>query len=76
MSFVRWTLVALIAVASANPGWGQAQQRRMSEEQFAEKSPKVGEVLPNVKAFDEQGRPVELKDLRGKYTVLVFGCIT
>lgn len=38
--------------------------------------PAVGSVLPDVSAFDEQGKPFSTKSLRGSYTVLVFGCLT
>ena len=43
---------------------------------FAEKDPRVGETLPAVSAFDEQGQPFDLDQLKGKYSVLVFGCLT
>ena len=36
----------------------------------------VGTRLPEVSIFDEEGRPFETKTLRGKYSVLVFGCLT
>ena len=43
---------------------------------FAEKEPRVGETLPAVSAFDEQGQPLDLDQLKGQYAVLVFGCLT
>jgi len=36
----------------------------------------VGSALPDVKIFDEQGKPFDLKQLRGGHTVIVFGCLT
>ena len=38
--------------------------------------PRVGTLLPNVSAFDEEGKQFELSELRGEYSVLVFGCLT
>ncbi|MDA2937964.1 peroxiredoxin family protein [Acidobacteria bacterium AH-259-A15] len=44
--------------------------------QFLEKAPKIGEVLPDVEAFDADGKPFRLGSLKGHYTVLVLGCLT
>ena len=46
------------------------------DQRFLKKKPKIGELLPEFKAFDEAGKPFELKQTRGRYTVLVFGCLT
>ncbi len=48
---------------------------------FAQRSggaglPQVGSVLPDLRAFDDQGREFSLAELRGEYSVLVFGCLT
>lgn len=45
-------------------------------ERYLRQEPPVGETLPNVKLFDAEGNPFELASTRGKYTVLVFGCLT
>lgn len=39
-------------------------------------APDVGEMIPNVTVLDESGDEYELWRLKGKYTVLVFGCLT
>lgn len=36
----------------------------------------VGRPMPNVTIFDAKGQPFEMAGLKGKYTVLVFGCLT
>ncbi len=38
--------------------------------------PTVGEMLPELSAFDEQGEHFSTASMRGSYTVLVFGCLT
>ena len=38
--------------------------------------PEVGDPLPDVTAFDDQGKPFNLKRLRCRHVVLVFGCLT
>lgn len=35
-----------------------------------------GSSLPDVKAYDETGREFSLTELKGQYSVLVFGCLT
>ena len=45
-------------------------------QQFGSSLPQVGRVLPNVTAYDENGGEFSLNQLRGKYAVLVFGCLT
>ena len=35
-----------------------------------------GTMLPNTSAYDEQGEKFSTAELRGSYTVLVFGCLT
>ncbi len=43
---------------------------------FEQSAPKVGELLPDVSALDADGKPLELRSLKGHYSVLVFGCLT
>ena len=43
---------------------------------FVDRTPILDDDAPDVGAFDEQGNPFELSDTFGKYTVLVFGCLT
>ena len=38
--------------------------------------PLQGKQLPDVTAWDEDGREFSLTELRGEYSVLVFGCLT
>lgn len=43
---------------------------------FLEAAPRIGEDLPEVSAYDAAGQMVNLRSLKGHYTVLVFGCLT
>jgi hypothetical protein len=44
---------------------------------FEERAPKVGEPMPDMTIFDDQGNPVNIRDLANEnYTVLVLGCLT
>lgn len=52
-----------IATANAQRGGGQGL-------------PKVGTALPEVTAYDADGKEFSTKQLRGKHAVLVFGCLT
>ena len=46
------------------------------DERFRTMKPLVGEMLPAVKAWDANGEEFDFAQARGKYTVLVFGCLT
>ncbi len=35
-----------------------------------------GQELPEVSVFTADGKPFSTAELRGRYTVLVFGCLT
>ena len=43
---------------------------------FAKRDPKLGTVVDDVLAYDENGDEFELSQTKGKYTVIVFGCLT
>ena len=43
---------------------------------FNATSPAIGEPLPDVTCFDEQGQPFKLRSVKGRFTVLLFGCLT
>jgi Ca2+-binding EF-hand superfamily protein len=38
--------------------------------------PKVGTSLPNLIAYNADGKEFKLSEVKGKYSVLVFGCLT
>ncbi len=37
---------------------------------------KVGMKIPAIKIFDDKGKELSTTALKGKYTVLTFGCLT
>ena len=37
---------------------------------------KIGQPLPDLTIFDELGKPFPLAGVKGKHTVIVFGCLT
>lgn len=37
---------------------------------------KVGQQLPDVTIHDAKGKPFRMADLKGKHSVIVFGCLT
>ena len=65
------TVLFSLGLLPVDWSFGQGSLNR----RFAQ-GPKVGELLPDVTANDEQGKPLKLRDLKDKYTVLVFGCLT
>jgi hypothetical protein len=43
--------------------------------EFQEVSPCIGEPLPELAGYDEQGNAFSLEQLKGPLTVLVFSCL-
>ena len=43
---------------------------------FDRESPQIGDPLPEVSGVDSDGNVFPLANLKGQYTVLVFGCLT
>ncbi len=87
--FVAMTLFLTLccSVASAQPG--QGQPRGEGSRRGAGSRPgtpgsatleraglKLGQSLPDLTIFDEHGGKFRLADVKGKYTVIVFGCLT
>lgn len=44
--------------------------------QFSKRKPLVGDGIGDLVAFDENGDELDFASLKGKYTVLNFGCLT
>ena len=62
------------ALQSQEPDAGTARQQ--VQRQFDANSPRVGEPLPDISAYEGRGTPLRLASLKGSHTVLVFGCLT
>jgi cytochrome oxidase Cu insertion factor (SCO1/SenC/PrrC family) len=43
---------------------------------FEQSAPQVGTPFPGISIFDESGKPFHTSALRGRWTVLVSGCLT
>ena len=76
-------LAVMCTVASPIAAQPNGEQKRqpvefedMYNRRFLQRDPQVGTKIPNVQAFDEKGEPFEWNSTHGKYTVVVFGCLT
>ena len=45
-------------------------------QRFDRSAPQIGDPVPDVAGFDEDGNEFKLRSLKGHYTVLTFGCLT
>ena len=55
----------------------EAQPRTEREEESRDSADGfVGTPLPDLTVYDASGNPFELSRLKGRYSVLVFGCLT
>jgi hypothetical protein len=70
-------VVAAVAVAQEPPGRGKRSPRDQVNQRFAETAPAVGEPVPDVVVYNADGNEHKLREmLRGRYAVLVLGCLT
>jgi hypothetical protein len=84
MALLLTAAIAVPAVASAQRG----RRQRMGRDQgfggagamgrnFEAEAPKVGEPMPDVLVYDDEGNPHRLPELLGEhYSVLILGCLT
>jgi hypothetical protein len=69
--------LASMTIAQDPPGRGATSPRDKVTERFAEAAPAVGELVPDVVVYDADGNERKLRELlRGRYSVLVLGCLT
>ena len=73
-------LVAVTAGPSASygqvPGQGGQSGRSQVSSAFQRASPGIGEPIPEVTVYTADGKEFSTSQLKGSYTVLVFGCLT
>jgi len=70
-------LAGAVLAQDARPDGETERMNRRLAQRFAEHSPAVGELLPDLVAYDTRGEKVRLRELvKGHYTVLVLGCLT
>ena len=84
LMFMLW--VATVGVAQQRgsakspqkpgPRGGAESPREQVIREFEAKSPSIGTPLPDITILDAEGREFPLRNLKGDYTVLVFGCLT
>jgi cytochrome oxidase Cu insertion factor (SCO1/SenC/PrrC family) len=67
-------LSALAAAAAPAPAQGPKGEQR--EEDFVKGKPAVGDPVPDLTVYTPDGKEAKTADLRGRYVVLTFGCLT
>ena len=63
-------------ILAAQPVLAQQPARNQLQSGFNAKAPAIGTELPAASGYTADGEPFNLRDLRGEYTLLVFGCLT
>jgi len=81
----RTSLLALTAAAALNggaafgqAGMGMAGGMGMGANPRFDVAPEIGEQFPDLTIVDDQGNPVNIRELASEksYTVLTLGCLT
>ncbi len=73
--------LCLVGAASAQAPGGMARGMGAGpsgmDTRFMDIVPDIGEQIPDVTIVDDQGNPVNMRDITsGQYTVLTVGCLT
>ena len=81
--FAAALFLAGVASAQAPGGMAGGMARGMGagpsgmDTRFMDIVPDIGEQLPDISIVDDQGNPVNMRDITtGQYTVLTLGCLT
>jgi cytochrome oxidase Cu insertion factor (SCO1/SenC/PrrC family) len=78
--FIVLLMTIFSGLLSAKQNTKQNNQREFVDQynkRFEKQKPSIGDsVLDGVVAFDELGKPFPLARLKGKHSVIVFGCLT
>ena len=69
------TVFTVAALVAGIVGTAQAQNRGMPS-MLREGSPQVGDALPGISIYSDDGTPLQTRQLDGKFKVIVFGCLT
>jgi len=71
-------LGALCAASLAwpQPPRGAGPEQARLKARFEATGLKPGVPFPEVSIYDEEGKPFDTRSLKGKYTVIVNGCLT
>jgi hypothetical protein len=72
----RRYLAALSLLAILLPAEASAQRSKKKDQDFIKTRPVVGDSLPVLEVHTPDGKSFSTSELRGHYTVLVFGCLT
>lgn len=75
-SVVAYVALALALVSVDARSLVAQQSRGQLQSSFAARSPSIGSELPDASGYTADGKPFNLRELKGKYTVIVFGCLT
>jgi cytochrome oxidase Cu insertion factor (SCO1/SenC/PrrC family) len=79
---LRTLVMAGFITSTLSISSGYAQENRNSQSRgrgtggFDQQAPAIGQPLPNVKLYTAEGKEFSTSQLKGSYTVLVFGCLT
>jgi cytochrome oxidase Cu insertion factor (SCO1/SenC/PrrC family) len=67
-------LTTLAAICCHTPSFGQPG--RGGNDRLQRAGLAVGQSIPTTDLYSSDGREFSLSELRGSYTVLIFGCLT
>ena len=67
---------AILALAAAAVLSGPAAGQMKEDPEFVKKAPTIGDRFPELIVYTTDGKEFDTAALRGRHTVISFGCLT
>ena len=69
-------LAGSIGILTASLGAADIKKPEAQESGMTDRLPAVGSAVPDLEIYSETGDPFRTSLFKGRYTVIVFGCLT
>ena len=75
---MKYLVAAVLVLLLPGLTFAQGSQEFVdsSNRRYLNRDPKIGSLVPDIQAWDATGNEFQLGSTRGKYTVIIFGCLT
>jgi len=75
-NLLTFMAATILSATSLSPIYAQQEFVDTYNARHLKRKPLVGEIPKPVQVFDSQGKKFSTDSLRGKHSVVVFGCLT
>ena len=76
---IRLLIIAAVIATTCSAVSAQGGRGRpggLGTDRLEQSGLKIGDKMPELNVFDSEGKPFKTESLKGKYSVVIFGCLT